>query len=88
MGFKYVGLNQNITGFILSILFSIIWMSEFKLNLLKKSFYILINAFLLFFTALGGNTVVSHSVTTQAYYNYSNAQPISEIERSFFDPWL
>lgn len=85
---KFLGINQNISGFLLSIIFSSFWMKEFKLNALNKIFYIFINTFMIFSTALGTNTVISPPRANYTDYSYSNAQASGEIERSFFDSWV
>jgi len=63
LSWKFFGLNPNVTGFILSIVFSSIFMNRFKVNILEKIIYIAINSFLIFSTALGGNTMLSSQTT-------------------------
>lgn len=81
---KFFGLDPNLTGYMLSLLFAYIFIHDFKIKLLNKFFYIFINSLLIFFTAFGVNTFISLKGSYQVAYLQAGAN----LKRSFFDPWV
>lgn len=80
---KFFGLDPSLTGYILSLLFAYFFICDFKIKLLKKLFYVLINSLFIFFTAFGVNTFISH----KGEYKVTYLQTGINSQRSFLDSW-